>query len=594
MTDELESRLRRHLRVVDDTEVASTADVALSARRFAVRRRRRTRIAAAAASVVAVVVAATAVVAILPGGSDEVSIGSSPDGAAPAPTSPAATSPLATTPTPATPPPVDTESSAWAALPPDPRGVTSDPSVVWIGTEAIAIGGLDDRGDPRIGAAAFDPAAETWRTLQDPPIDDETVAAQFTNQLVVWTGTEVLVLGGGSDGPSRAFAPGSLSYDPVVDEWRSIPSPTGPVAANTPSVWTGTDLLVWTTVGSAPDAGAATAFDPATDTWRELSAPPAIHREHAASVWTGTEWIIWGGHRDGSDLDDGAAYDPATDTWRTIADSPLSARRSTAVWTGTEMLIASGSSGNQGSPLALSDGAAYDPVSDSWRPIANGFAHPGFVPVWTGTQLVLFAKGAAAVYDPATDRWIDTCCNETGGGAGGTPVWTGSAIVLLGSHDPDVGGSTFTPDDPGSASTTDVETPTPVETIESDLGLVSFVLPDDVGPYPFSSPALPEFVVGYGRWLVDCCYLTIALQNLDPPIPDEERISDFERNGLTWSLYDSGPRDGTEIIAKASTGALTVLVSAQVRFPDEAPERVAQRVVEQVARSLAVADAHSE
>lgn len=592
MTDQLESRLRRHLRAVDDAEVASTTDVGMSARRFAVRRRRRTRITAGAASVVVVVVAATAVVAILPGGSDEVSIGSSPDGTAPAATSPVMTSPPVTT----TSPPADADSSAWAALPPDPRGVTSDPSVVWTGTEAVAIGGLDGSGDPRISAAAFDPDTETWRVLQDPPIDNETVAAQFTDQLVVWTGAEVLVLGGrtAGDAPSRTIAPGSLSYDPGVDEWRSIPSPTGPVAAHTPSVWTGAELLVWTTVGSARDAGVATAFDPATDTWRELSAPPAIQREHAASVWTGTEWIIWGGHRDGSDLDDGVAYDPATATWRTLADSPLSARRSTAVWTGAEMLIASGSSGSQGSPLALADGAAYDPVSDSWRSIADGFAHPGFVPVWTGTQLVLFAKGAAAVYDPTTDRWIDTCCNETGGGAGGIPVWTGSTIVLLGSHAPDVGGSTFTPEDPGPTSTAEVETPNVAETIESDLGLVSFVLPDDVGPYPFPPPVLPEFVVGYGRWLVDCCYLNIALQNLDPPMPDEERISDFETNGLTWSLYDSGPRDGTEITAKATSGALTVLVSAQVRFPDEVPGGAAQRVVEQVALSLAVADAISE
>ena len=125
----------------------------------------------------------------------------------------------------------------------------------------------------------------------------------------------------------------------------------------------------------------------------------------------------------------------------------------------------SGSSGDQESPLALADGAAYDPVTDTWRPIVDGFAHPGFVPVWTGTQLVLFAKGGAVVYDPATDRWIDTCCNDTGGGSGGTPVWTGSTIVLLGSHDTTVGGSTFSPKESGREPTTAVSTAsTSVET----------------------------------------------------------------------------------------------------------------------------------
>ena len=133
-----------------------------------------------------------------------------------------------------------------------------------------------------------------------------------------------------------------------------------------------------------------------------------------------------------------------------------------------------------------------------------------------------------------------------------------------------------------------------VETIESDLGQVSFVLPEDVGPDPLPMPALPDFVVGYGKWFVDCCYLKIALQNIDPPMPDEERIGDFESNGMTWILYDSGPRDGTVITAKATSGAITVLVGAQVRFPDKASAGLAQRVVEQVARSLVVTGSYSE
>lgn len=133
-----------------------------------------------------------------------------------------------------------------------------------------------------------------------------------------------------------------------------------------------------------------------------------------------------------------------------------------------------------------------------------------------------------------------------------------------------------------------------VETIDSDLGTVSFVLPDDVGPDPLPMPALPDFVVGYGKWFVDCCYLKIALQNVDPPMLDEERIGDFDANGVAWTVYDTGPRDGTMITVKATSGAITVLVGAQVRFPDKASEGEAQSVVEQVARSLVVSGPQSE
>ena len=133
-----------------------------------------------------------------------------------------------------------------------------------------------------------------------------------------------------------------------------------------------------------------------------------------------------------------------------------------------------------------------------------------------------------------------------------------------------------------------------VETIDSDLGPVSFVLPDDVSPDPLPMPALPDFVVGYAKWFVDCCYLKIAVQNIDPPMPDEERIGAFDSSGMAWTVYDTGPRDGTVITAKATNGPITVLVGAQVRFPDRASEGSAQRVVEQVARSLVVTDSYSE
>ena len=51
-------------------------------------------------------------------------------------------------------------------------------------------------------------------------------------------------------------------------------------------------------------------------------------------------------------------YDPAANRWQTFAAGPLSSRvLHTAVWTGQEMLVWGGTSGE----TALADGAAYRP-----------------------------------------------------------------------------------------------------------------------------------------------------------------------------------------------------------------------------------------
>ena len=54
----------------------------------------------------------------------------------------------------------------------------------------------------------------------------------------------------------------------------------------------------------------------------------------------------------------------------------------------------------------------------------------------------MFAKGGVVVYDPATERYVDTCC---GGMAGSAHVWTGSEALSFGSASDRTGGGAFTP-----------------------------------------------------------------------------------------------------------------------------------------------------
>jgi hypothetical protein len=153
--------------------------------------------------------------------------------------------------------------------------------------------------------------------------------------------------------------------------------------------------------------------------WTALPASGLTARSDFSSVTTGRALIVWGGNSPGGPLKDGAVFDTATSEWKPIAAAPLVNRRGhTAVWTGTQMIVFGGLTRGDGCRpnCALNDGAAYDPVTDMWKPIApapiagrNG--HSGVylqnrMVVWGG--LVEGGKPSAdgASYDPMTDTWV--------------------------------------------------------------------------------------------------------------------------------------------------------------------------------------------
>jgi len=158
----------------------------------------------------------------------------------------------------------------------------------------------------------------------------------------------------------------------------------------------------------------------------------------------------------------GAELEPPGDTsvepsaWRTVPAGPLSARWSAlAVWTGTEVLVVGGSAGRpcpDGASCAaperiLADGAAYDPTTRTWRPIA-----PAPVPVMAGQPVVVdgtvyvnaYAGPAAPTllaYDIAADRWSRPPTppgdSELLTAAGDRPV------IYPGSHEQGAGGTGY-------------------------------------------------------------------------------------------------------------------------------------------------------
>jgi hypothetical protein len=221
--------------------------------------------------------------------------------------------------------------------------------------------------------------------------------------------------------------------------WRTLPAPPDQLADGAALAWTGSEVLVF-------DGRVGSAFEPVEDVWRVLPDAP-VQITEPISVWTGTDMIVWGEPVDETGQPDaeGAVYNPATDSWRPIADAPLSARTGTTtapVWTGTEMLVWSGS---DRSGTVHADGAAYDPASDRWRTVPPAPIAPraGYAAVWTGTEALYWGGLAGepvpddhtgyvdgAAYSPSTDTWqVLPPSPLTGRSTHG--IWTGQEMLVL-------------------------------------------------------------------------------------------------------------------------------------------------------------------
>lgn len=112
---------------------------------------------------------------------------------------------------------------------PSPLAPRFDPAVVWTGDEMLVVGGYDRNGDEFDDGAAYDPATNTWRSIASVPVDrDQRTGAgvgrpgSSTTRAFdgVWFNGEVIVYVGG-------VGPGFWDYDvvayrPATDEWRTV------------------------------------------------------------------------------------------------------------------------------------------------------------------------------------------------------------------------------------------------------------------------------------------------------------------------------------------------------------------------------------
>jgi hypothetical protein len=260
------------------------------------------------------------------------------------------------------------------------------------------------------------------------------------NVTALWTGREALVVVGATyEGTVLHLA----AYDPRAGTWEGLPPSPHSSRSRYGAVWTGHSLIVWGGASFAREEAAGGTFDLAARRWTPISDSPLGPRFGHTALWTGESMLVWGGaYGDfAGERSDGAAYEPTTDSWRAVAASPLVGRYlHTAVWTGGEMLVWGGSDdavteGFEGAPKRyLADGAAYDPTSDSWRPLAKApfTPHSEHTAVWTGSEMLVWDGIAGAAYDPAADTWRSLPTSPLSARHGHTAVWTGEEMLVWG------------------------------------------------------------------------------------------------------------------------------------------------------------------
>jgi N-acetylneuraminic acid mutarotase len=232
------------------------------------------------------------------------------------------------------------------------------------------------------------------------------------------------------------FSVGSLNS---ADSWTSI---TGGTARDrAASVWTGSEMLIW------GDGSSGWRYNPTTNVWKAMSVvgQPA-GRENPLAVWTGTEMIVWGGRNvsPAPPISSGGRYHPGTDTWTTMSldGAPEGRFNSTAVWTGSEMLIWGGNNGT----TVLGDGARYNPTigtGGKWTAFTAATPPPArqlHTAVWTGTEMIIHGGqnpalgtyGDCYIFNPSGAGLWTLGAVATGSRSAHTAVWTGRAMLVFG------------------------------------------------------------------------------------------------------------------------------------------------------------------
>jgi N-acetylneuraminic acid mutarotase len=314
-------------------------------------------------------------------------------------------------------------------------------TAVWTGSEMIVWGG---QGVGNTGGR-YSPNTNSWTVTST-----TNAPTGRGGHTAVWTGSEMIVWGGYQFGIGDTNTGGR--YNPNTDSWAATSTTNAPPARlRHTAVWndSGSEMIVWGGITSGPTPtyfNTGGKYNPGTDSWTATCTTnaPAARADHTA-VWTGTQMIVWGGFGPGGVLNTGGRYGNGGWTPTSTSNAPTARSSHTAVWTGNEMIVWGGSDNNF---PGLNTGGRYNPGTDSWAATSTSGAPAArsyHTAVWTGSQMIVWGGDDGSNYLNTGGRY----CAATGSTPTPTPTATATATA------------TATPTATATATPTPTPTPMP-------------------------------------------------------------------------------------------------------------------------------------
>lgn len=168
----------------------------------------------------------------------------------------------------------------------------------------------------------------------------------------------------------------------------------------------------------------------------------------STAVWTGSEMLVFGDAQAPTSGVPGSfgglRYTPATDSWRPMSRVGQFSNQyyNEGVWSGSELLLYGGCHPNPSNPnlLICSDkiGARYNPTTDTWRSMSMTNAPSVDVTrnlQWLGNRMFAWGggsgAGAAATYDPVSNTWTPASAPPESRHEHYS-LWTGAEVLFFG------------------------------------------------------------------------------------------------------------------------------------------------------------------
>jgi hypothetical protein len=176
-----------------------------------------------------------------------------------------------------------------------------EPAFVWTGRELIVWGGLLHGGKRSAGTGGrYNLETGVWKAL---PSEGAPISSRGAQ--AIWTGTEMIVWSGAhleGDSPVNVGLKTGGRYDPKADRWQRTTEHGAPDGRlYYAAVWTGTEMIVWGG-GDQQSGNMSTGgrYNPSDDQWATTAnAGAPSGRGISTAVWTGEGMLVFGGSTGG-------------------------------------------------------------------------------------------------------------------------------------------------------------------------------------------------------------------------------------------------------------------------------------------------------